>query len=245
MQCDTDYYDRMAHIVRGPHDAQFYKLLEELKRETEDLIASGYSGEGFFSDGHNLGSRSVPTYLSKQVAANAAEKRLQLSKLCPPGGVRLGGGGSKNRTPAQLAAMAAEKRLQDKVWCGGSIEEGEKASPSSPLSPPSSSSKRRQDLDNSIGTHGEPGLKKTRVTIDLTNDDKDDALSQNDSWTCTSCTFINNPFILACKICLSERPKENNDTPIEETNYWTCPQCTLENEKKWIACTACSFIQLK
>lgn len=238
----------MAHIVRGPHDAQFYKLLEELKRETEDLIVSGYSGEGFFSTGHNLGSRSVPRYLSKQAAADAAEKRQHLSRLCPPGGVRLGGGGPKNMTPAQLAAMAAEKRLQDKIWCGGSIVENEVSSPNSPIASPSSSSntKRKLNVDDTTGeTQGsnalKPGSKKTRVTIDLTNDDGED---ENGCWTCTSCTYINNPLILACEVCLSERPIEN-DTPSKDNDYWTCPKCTLENEKKWMACTACSFIQLK
>lgn len=29
----------LAHIVRGPHDAVFYKLLDELKAECEELMA--------------------------------------------------------------------------------------------------------------------------------------------------------------------------------------------------------------
>ncbi|KAG1461026.1 hypothetical protein G6F46_005118 [Rhizopus delemar] len=123
----------MAHIVRGPHDEQFYKVLEELRTETENLMASGYVGEGFHSKGHQLGSSLLNPTNSRQAAAEAAAKRQKLSKIMiPTGGVRLGGNAEKDLTPAQMAARAAQKRLEDKVWCGGSqtivIEDSEEES---------------------------------------------------------------------------------------------------------------------
>jgi hypothetical protein len=277
------FHDRMAHIARGPHDEIFYKLLEELKQETEILMASGYRGEGFYSDGHNLGSRSVPQYLSKQIAAAAAEKRLQTAKIMlPSDGVRLGGGTKsplmRNMTPAQRAASAAEKRLRDKIWCGGSVENEGDSSPissaaSSPASSSSTSTAAKRKFNNGInrtsksnnatspisisgGNTTATPTKKTRVTIDLTSDD-DESITANhddivDGWSCPTCTFINKALLLACQVCLSERPIIKDDTPssslLEEINnggYWKCPQCTLLNEKKWTACTACTFINLK
>ena len=198
----------MAHIIRSPHDAQFYKILEELKKETETLMASGYSGQGFYSKGQVLGTQSLPSYLSKQAAANAAEKRLKLNKLCPPGAHRLGGSTS-TMTPAQRAADAAERRLRDQVWCG------------------SDTTTDKQPIKRSGDTDSTPGIKKTRVTIDLTND------VSGDSWTCPACTFINNPHVLVCNVCLTENTSDN---------HWTCPQCTLRNNKNQTACTACHFI---
>ncbi|CAO0799942.1 unnamed protein product [Mucor circinelloides] len=244
----------MAHIVRGPHDEHFYKLLDELKQETELLMASGYRGEGFYADGHLLGFQSVPRYMSNGIAAKAAEKRLQTSKIMlPTGGIRLGGSsssGNTNMTPAQAAARAAQKRQQDKVWCGGSVEqESAGASSSAPVSPavpslPSDNVTRKRKLSSNIPEMDTQSKRKSRETsvIDLTTADKD-------GWACPTCTFFNGPITLACQICLTQRPHDDDDDDIAvvavSDDAWSCPQCTLKNEKKWTACVACHFIQLR
>ncbi|KAI8091870.1 WLM domain-containing protein, partial [Thamnidium elegans] len=208
----------MVHIVRGPHDEQFYRILQELKTETELLMASGYTGEGFYSSGQSLGSRSVARHLSKQVSAAAAEKRLQTSKIMlPTGGLRLGGSPLqlKNMTPAQLAANAAEKRLRDQIWCGGSIDE----------------SKRKNSNEiTKVET------KRSRVTIDLTNEESTVMTSE---WSCPTCTFINKSLELVCQVCLSIN---NQNTPVE-TSDWNCPQCTLKNSQTTKVCDACAFVK--
>lgn len=237
------YPYRMTHIVRGPHDELFYKLLDQLKEETELLMASGYQGEGFYSEGYGLGSRSVPKYLSNQVAASAAEKRRQMSKIMlPTGGVKLGGGIANPRlTPAQLAARAAQKRAEDKIWCGGSIVEGQLDSPSA--SSPVTTKKRRLTASvlppSPSPSHLSPKKEKSRATVsttvvDLTQDDEED-----NTWPCPSCTFANKPMILACEMCFCEKPL------VIEKNTWICPQCTLENENKWSTCIACQYVYLK
>lgn len=216
--------------MRGPHDEHFYKLLNELKAETEELMASGYSGEGFHSSGQRLGSLSVPLYKSSQAAAAAAEKRRQVDKIMlPKGGVRLGPLRSPtlNLTPAQMAASAAERRLRDNVWCGGEEEEESGSKRKAAYQPESSSSS---------------GSKRVKP-IDLTEDDIIDGdTNQQDGWICSACTFLNGSIVLVCQVCLTERPvvkeEENNDT-------WLCPQCTLRNGNEWSVCHACQYVYLR
>ncbi|KAK4510056.1 Na+/H+ antiporter [Mucor velutinosus] len=249
----------MAHIVRGPHDEHFYKLLDELKQETELLMASGYRGDGFFSDGHLLGFQSVPRYMSSGIAAKAAEKRLQTSKIMlPTGGIRLGGGSStiKHMTPAQAAARAAQKRQLDKVWCGGSVVEQDSSSEgdasSAPVTPPAVPSSpsdnvtRKRKLSSNIPAEMDTRSKKQSLetsVIDLTTTT---TTIEKDGWACTTCTFINGPITLACQICFTERPHDDDATVVDVSDdFWSCPQCTLKNEKKWTACVACQFVQLR
>ncbi|KAI9361340.1 WLM domain-containing protein [Pilaira anomala] len=221
----------MAHIVRSPHDEQFYKVLQELKNETEVLIASGYTGEGFHSNGKTLGSQSVPRYKSKQVSAAAAEKRLQTSRIMlPTGGIKLGSNSSSSSssllrndmTPAQLAAEAAEKRLKDQVWCGGSITENSRSS--------SIQQKRKNDSNTPKAQ-----TKRSCVTIDLT---------EESDWSCATCTFINKSVEFVCQVCLSLRKKNSSNDEIislDDDDGWNCSQCTLKNSETNNVCDACAF----
>jgi DNA-dependent metalloprotease WSS1 len=45
----------ITHNVRGPHDAQFYSILDEVTRECEELMAKGVSGTGVGFDGPSMG----------------------------------------------------------------------------------------------------------------------------------------------------------------------------------------------
>ncbi|OBZ83325.1 DNA-dependent metalloprotease WSS1 [Choanephora cucurbitarum] len=231
----------IVHIVRGPHDEMFYKKLEELWQETESLTASGYTGEGFYSQGQRLSTASsVPRYLSNQAAAAAAEKRLNMPTwMKPSGGRRLGSSSNsgsklfKQLTPRELAARAAQKRLEDNVWCGGNVD-------TTCLSP-ASEKRKLDDVEKSVPTNPSaqpnPPQKRSRTIIDLTADDQQ---KEEKGWSCPSCTYSNDPIVLSCIICLQERPC----TPAAKST-WTCPKCTLENDPQWLACNACAFVQLK
>ncbi|XP_050369957.1 uncharacterized protein LOC126788046 [Argentina anserina] len=125
----------LCHNVHGPHDAKFYKLWDELRKECEELMAKGVTGtaEGFDLPGKRLGSVMCQPPLSslRKTALAAAEKRAVLGSLMPSGPRRLGGDSSMMAalSPVQAAAMAAERRLQDDIWCGSAFsaasEDGE------------------------------------------------------------------------------------------------------------------------
>ncbi|KAL8147691.1 hypothetical protein AgCh_005134 [Apium graveolens] len=123
----------LCHNAHGPHNALFYKLWDQLRKECEELINKGSSGsgEGFDLPGRRLSGFSQPAISSlRHTALNAAEKRARLGSLLPSGPKRLGGDSSLMTalSPIQAAALAAERRLQDEKWCAfGScdIEEGE------------------------------------------------------------------------------------------------------------------------
>ncbi|KAL0095359.1 WLM-domain-containing protein [Phycomyces blakesleeanus] len=129
----------LVHIVRAPHDATFYKMLEELNQELDELIRTGYTGQGFYSMGNRVGTGQNP--LSHQVkyrAATAAEKRRRLQGIMlPVGGICLGGIQHQDVSPSIMAARAAEKRKQDQV----------------------ESTKRKRDQDHPV---------KKKIMIDLT-----------------------------------------------------------------------------
>lgn len=219
--------------------------MDELKQETELLIASGYKGEGFYSDGQRLGTHSVPRYLSNGIAAKAAEKRLQTSKIMlPAGGIRLGGSSnSNNMTPAQLAARAAQKRQLDKVWCGGSVVEQE--APTSVSSSPSDNVTPKRKLSFNIPEMDTQSKKKSRKTvIDLTTTPTSPSPNE-EGWDCPTCTFHNEPIKLACQICLTERPHDDVILFEDDKNFWSCPQCTLKNEQQWSTCMACQYVYLQ
>ncbi|ORX91224.1 WLM-domain-containing protein, partial [Basidiobolus meristosporus CBS 931.73] len=85
----------LTHIVRGPHDQQFYKLLDELTTECETLMVQGFTGEGFYGAGHRVGqgvSHDLPPHIARVAALEAAEKRRQIGQIMgPANGRKLGG----------------------------------------------------------------------------------------------------------------------------------------------------------
>ncbi|KAI8578533.1 hypothetical protein K450DRAFT_246241 [Umbelopsis ramanniana AG] len=180
----------LTHIVRGPHDVQFYKILNEVNAELDDLISTGYSGEGFYSQGKQLGSsRQVSKSEARKKALEAAEKRQKLGKLMlPAGGRRLGGGESAAEreaqfTPQELAAEAAERRRRDNIWCGGQEAITQEAKP--------------EDYVSTVQDNGSTSSNKRRL------DDIDDK-----AWACNYCTFMNEPLHLVCSMCLQEKTNE-------------------------------------
>ncbi|KAL1563000.1 hypothetical protein AAHA92_05512 [Salvia divinorum] len=114
----------LCHNVHSPHNASFYKLWDEIRKECEDLINKGISGtgQGFDLPGRRLGGASHKLRQSslRQVALTAAENRVRLQSLLPSGPNKIGGDSSVMLalSPVQAAAMAAERRLQDNIWCG-------------------------------------------------------------------------------------------------------------------------------
>ncbi|CAM8989001.1 unnamed protein product [Rhodiola kirilowii] len=85
----------LCHNDIGPHNADFYKLWDQIRKECEELMAKGVTGtgEGFDLPGRILGgfSRQPPVLSFRQTALAAAENRARKGSLMPPGPKRLGG----------------------------------------------------------------------------------------------------------------------------------------------------------
>ena len=116
----------LAHNHHGPHAAPFYKLLDELRAECEELVAKGVGGSGSGFDARSegkLGGRNAGRELSsfdrRQAAALAAEQRAKRQALMSSGPQKVGGSSSglRDLPPALAAAAAAERRLKDNTWC--------------------------------------------------------------------------------------------------------------------------------
>ncbi|KAI8146888.1 WLM domain-containing protein [Fennellomyces sp. T-0311] len=232
----------LTHIVRGPHDAVFYKLLDELNDELDELILTGQRGyQPFEGQGNKLGGSLAGD--PRTIALIAAEKRRQgQRRMIPVGGVRLGGSSSKNSlekalSPVQMAARAAERRIRDQMWCGGSQQQDHAASSSSSSSSPEVIIIPDDDDNNDI-----IGQKRGRA-----NTDAPPAKKPNPSilvpesvisvgWVCAACTFENTDLVLACVMCLTAKPTSDLTKAL-----WSCPQCTLHNEPSTSICSACNF----
>ncbi|KAI9018960.1 WLM domain-containing protein [Hyaloraphidium curvatum] len=236
----------LVHIVRGPHDAQFYKLLDELNKEYDGLLASGFKGDGFDAPGKRVGegvSHDPPPHLARQKAVEAAQKRLRYNGWIgtAQSGQKLGGSSDLKSlervyNPGQLAAMAAEKRAaQDRIWCGSDEHEhsgndgaGEpvQASASSaslpaPARNPSPAADER-DGDQGGKEKEEPARAKDRLqpkgAVEVISLDSDDE----------GAVYRPPP---------KPRPESGQQTG------WSCAACTLRNPATKTRCDACDSLR--
>ncbi|KAI7858025.1 WLM domain-containing protein [Circinella umbellata] len=239
----------LTHIVRGPHDDVFYKILDELNDELDELILTGQKGYlAFDGVGRKLGGSfsSTPTCgdLRGRAVAAAEQRRQQQGLMIPYGGVRLGNGGTnkgrleRSLSPAQMAAQAAERRMRDQTWCGGLQEQlnGSNLSPSNSSSAnspeviviPDSNGEENEDGDNK--NHGQ---KRSRNGIDILPPAKKP-------------TALKKPIIQSQKkTSTTPESSSSTKTAIQATKRilnhagWVCNICTFENTDIALACGMC------
>ncbi|KAG6685911.1 hypothetical protein I3843_12G135700 [Carya illinoinensis] len=246
----------LCHNVHGPHNASFYKLWDELRKECEELMAKGITGmgEGFDLPGRRLGGFSHQPPLSSlhRSALEAAEKRARSGSLLPSGPRRLGGDNTimVALSPIQAAAMAAERRLQDDIWCGSQSckASGDEESSSGILHGfvSSEQSGGRSRLDGCSSAHSVDAIpqKRSQESGPLSSDlgssvdtIRDRTLNPEEfpMWECGTCTLLNAPLAPMCELCSTQKPKDVH------TKYrvWSCKFCTLENSVKLEKCCAC------
>ncbi|KAI3510260.1 hypothetical protein L1887_25793 [Cichorium endivia] len=249
----------LCHNAIGPHNAGFYKLWDELRKECEELMMKGISGsgDGFDLPGRRLGgfSRQPPLSSLRQTALTAAENR---ARQVSSGPKRVGGDKSimSALTPGQAAAMAAERRLQDDIWCGLEevIEEEETGQENVKTSTANTTQKRGHSescfVDLTLTTSSNKRSRQTTIHdveetyIDLTNNASTSTSSnqraggwniESSGWECMMCTLLNPALAPVCELCGTHKPKSVED------NYktWSCKFCTLENNVKLEKCEAC------
>jgi len=239
----------LCHNERGPHDALFYKLLDEITKECEQLMSNGITGATgkivFPGKGHKLADNYWPSQIPKnarEAAAAAAEKRKNYSTLLPQKGIKLGGGSDgiyKIATPGEMASAAAERRAQDQVWCH--TPENNNNGNNFP--------QKGQDKSNNSGN---------KVIIIDDNDQHNKSTpskrTQVDQpqihfWECPWCTFVNNQTSTSCSICDSVRPQQRQVQPTTDNTIdlleWDCGNCTLINEPTAVSCAVCGSLKVK
>ncbi|XP_008229369.1 PREDICTED: DNA-dependent metalloprotease WSS1-like [Prunus mume] len=214
----------LCHNEYGPHNADFYKLLDEIRRECEELMAKGITGtaQGFDLPGKRLGgfSRQPPLSSIRQTALAAAENRARHGALLPSGPRRLGGDSNIKAalSPIQAAAMAAERRLHDDLWCGS------------------------KSLEGGIEVQGNVGTSQRTEAFTVTNGISTQTSIESKSgqgkiddqakWKCNMCTLLNELLALRCSAC---------GTLKEDVKFkvWSCKFCTLDNRVELDRCSAC------
>ncbi|TYI47259.1 hypothetical protein E1A91_D13G160400v1 [Gossypium mustelinum] len=243
----------LCHNAHGPHNASFYKLWDELRKECEELMSKGITGtgEGFDLPGRRLGgfSRQPPLSSLRQTASAAAENRACLGSLLPSGPKRLGGDSTIRDalSPIQAAAMAAERRLQDDIWCGSHCSEiaGDEESSVDTLQDHldldqggESSSINDVSSRHSFGgtslkrSHGQD--KPESSFVDLTTNEG----AKSPKRSCKSTNLI--PHQSSSSVT-SSAPMLNDDSPENQgvAAVWECQSCTLLNPPLAPICKLC------
>ncbi|KAL5702121.1 hypothetical protein ACHQM5_027377 [Ranunculus cassubicifolius] len=232
----------LCHNDVAPHNAAFYKLWDEIRKECEELVGKGISGsgEGFDRQGRRLGGfkKQPPLPELRKTALAAAERRSRVGALMPNGPRRLGGdsGIMSALSPLQAAAMAAERRMQDELWCGSQafpiLVDDESSSQPAQAFPPrglsGESSKSSSNLDSDVAETPMENISKASTSVSV-------GMEEKSFWECEICTLMNPALAPICEACGVERPKEKGT----KFKIWSCKFCTLENSVKLDKCTAC------
>jgi hypothetical protein len=237
--------------VHGPHDQNFYNFLSRLEEEYYELKRTGYSGEGFFSNGRKLGEgipQNVPVYLARQRALQAAERR-QRANTGMNGPVRLGGGNlaSLGLTPRELAVLVRRYIYISFVYCRLSMlttaiqaadmrAADEKKCASGNLA--------QQEAERAArDSHHNDAIDLTGIDdIDFSNDiaivsDGPHASRPTDP-SQTSRDLTPRPPDIDASTKPRPPPVNNASRPATGSS-WTCPTCTLINGSLALRCDAC------
>ncbi|KAK9089875.1 hypothetical protein Scep_028957 [Stephania cephalantha] len=257
----------LCHNVHGPHNASFYQLWDEIRKECEEFMAKGISGtgEGFDLLGRRLGgfSRQPPISSLRQTALAAAEKRSRLGAMLPSGPNRLGGDSNIKAalSPIQAAAMAAERRLQDNF---GSAESSRSSTSSRthgsdfPQKGQSAESSRSSTSSQTHTSNTAPS-KKSRVAdnqVDVQHSKLRSETTSNNIAPASASGFAHGATDSSgdvegweCGICTLFNPPlapicdacgiEKPKDVVAKFRFWSCKFCTLENSVSLNKCSAC------
>jgi DNA-dependent metalloprotease WSS1 len=195
----------LVHMKFGPHDAKFYKLLDEIYTEYENSLDNGFK-----PDGDRLGGREK----TAEERLREIERRNALSKIMHIGGKRLGGQRSQ-KSMRELLADAAERRLRDSKWCSTDEHESEDLVGAAPEEikgePSKAGSSRSVPISNREPTNRLPMKINKRprdgnhepVFVDLGEVDHPTII--NTQWSCKMCTFVNEKKKFKCEMCDTEK----------------------------------------
>ncbi|KAK2386980.1 zinc ion binding protein [Trifolium repens] len=255
----------LCHNVYSRHNAKFYKLWNELRKECGELLAKGITGSGPNRIG---GDSFIMKALSPgQAAAMAAERRLQDDLRC----------GSQSCDPSDHEDVNNEssKNLMNKQNNVGSSRPADNCT----LAMDPTSRKRSRDKDSSLPVHSSSNPKFVDLTMDPTSwkrsRDKDSSLPVYSS---SNPKFVDLTMDTPKKGCVNEHQSgshrrsfgldsqlnthggstsanllsssgslsgDNRIVHFEESALWQCLTCTLLNKSIAPICELCGTQQPK
>ncbi|XP_057529380.1 uncharacterized protein LOC130807973 isoform X2 [Amaranthus tricolor] len=251
----------LCHNAHGPHNASFYQLWDQLRKECEELMSKGITGtgEGFDLSGKRLGgsTRQPPLFSLRKTALTAAENRKKLNSLLPSGPLRLGG--DKNimsaLSPVQAAAMAAERRLQDEIWCASASgglnpeEEGDcdllETVVRSDKNVASSSSNASSGNDGDAKSRKRSQRGDTINVIDLSHNVDTTSLDVRGAKSSKRSDGSSRTSPSALSITGASTSNHATESTYVESVMWTCEACTLLNPALALVCEACETLKPK
>lgn len=240
----------LAHIVHGPHDAQFHALWNQLREEHEQLTRKGYTGEGFLSEGKKLGGRRIPIDEARRRARASAEQRRTLTA---GSGQKLGGAPVRRGADIRkVIADAATRRATVTKGCGSGRQES-------------------KGIADEVGRNGF----RTRAEEDDANDEaimqayidllqEEERERYGDAYIPPSqdnptgsgpsalppSSVARDTSASATSTNSNSPSNSNSNTPTSDltsaqptttaNGTWTCEICTLENSSTYLCCDACT-----
>ncbi|KAI0443268.1 WLM-domain-containing protein [Xylaria telfairii] len=225
----------LAHNVHGPHDEKFHALWNQLRDEHLSLTLKGYTGEGFLSEGHRLGGRTMPMDEARRLARAAAEKRRTLGA---GSGQRLGGATPRpGQDIRNVIGNAAEQRNQTLRGCANDNQ--------------------TQDEIIEIADAATRNGFKTKAEEDAANDaaiahalweivQEEEMVRQGNAYVPPNTAGNTNRDPFGMKRDSSSRvatqPSTSRAGPRKDRgtgSTWTCGVCTLNNPANYLCCDAC------
>jgi DNA-dependent metalloprotease WSS1 len=244
----------LAHCERGPHDAKFYKIMDEIQEQYAVYLISGVvkDKEGFpigSDQAFVLGGRNKSSYTgSRTEREQAAVSRQNKSKL---GGTFVLGGGLlpgsdlysslKHLPPAEAARIAAERRIEerrknDSKFCLPCQEVIEILDGSSSEDEEKDENTFTDDADKKI-----PAMDQATTSDRRTNSEiivLCDSSSDEDTYP--SVEQGNNRLLPSCVNRNSSNEKRSNwiKSPMY-SDSWCCSGCNFVNDSNVKKCCRC------
>jgi len=229
----------LAHNVHGPHDEKFHALWNKLRDEHMSLSMKGYTGEGFLSEGHRLGGRTMPMEEARRIARVAAEKRRTLNASS---GRRLGGAAPHpGQDIRRVISNAAERRNRTLRGCANENQ-------------------TQDEIIEIADTATRNGF-RTQAEEDAANDaaiaqalwemvQEEERAKAGSSYIppgagsngYDSIVDGRNKSSTFAAAAAARPPQMPRDVPRQdrgENRTWTCSACTLVNPENYLCCDAC------
>ena len=246
----------LAHCERSPHDAKFYKIMEEIMEQHSIYLAKGLVVDsGGFPINSKFayvlgGGRGKWKKFGRNAAGEAALQRQKRSRLM--NGANLLGSEGKTSlshlSPREAARIAAERRIKERgenddlfcLPCKEIIEILEESPPDTDII----------ETQGGLSLNGgDEEAKKQRVEIiDLESETNGHTVSIISD---TSASTTAKPEIIDLEsisddndISLSFPQSSTHNAITKPKSLWTCPVCTFKNDTITSACEVCGVTQL-